>query len=76
MENEVQSMNEAELDVLRNTKIDLEEKLYKQTQGIIFRSRSRWYAEGKQNTKYFYNLEKTDTTAKCVQVFMMKKEYS
>ena len=27
-------------------------------QGTIIRSKSRWYNEGKKNTKYFLNLEK------------------
>ena len=30
------------------------------TQGTIIRSRARWYEHGERNSKYFYNLEKSN----------------
>ena len=34
------------------------------THGTIIRSRARWYEHGEKNSKYFYNLEKTNQTKK------------
>ena len=34
------------------------------TQGAIVRSRSRWYKQGERNSKYFYDLEKTNQRKK------------
>lgn len=34
------------------------------TRGAIVRSRARWYEHGERNSKYFYNLEKTNQKKK------------
>lgn len=44
-----------EHDTLRK---DLEEKSNYITQGIIIRSKARWYESGEKNSKYFLTLEK------------------
>ena len=55
--------------LLELTKIDLEERLMKKAEGMIFRSKVKWYEEGEGNTKYFYSLEKQRYNAKtCFKV--------
>ena len=34
------------------------------TRGTIVRSRARWYEHGERNSKYFYNLEKSNQRKK------------
>ena len=46
------------------TKADLEEKTLERIQGVMFRSKAKWYEEGERNTKYFYSLEKAKYNAK------------
>ena len=46
-------LNELDVKILQKEEIS---KL--KIQGTIIRSKSRWYNEGKKNTKYFLNLEK------------------
>ena len=46
------------------SKIDLEERLFERTKGIMFRSKAKWYEEGERNTKYFFALEKAKYNAK------------
>ena len=53
-----------EQEVYQNTKIDLEEKLFEQAKGMLFRSKVKWQEEGERNTKYFFNLEKARYNAK------------
>ena len=47
-----------------DTKAELEERLLGRAQGIMFRSKVKWYEEGEKNTKYFYALEKAKYNAK------------
>ena len=51
-------------ELLEKTKMDLEEKTMERIQGVMFRSRVKWYEEGEQNTKYFFSLEKARYNAK------------
>ena len=36
------------------------------TQGVIIRSKTRWYEEGEKSSKYFLNLEKKNKFKSCV----------
>ena len=51
-------------DSLRSELERIKSKLSKiaciKTRGTIIRSRARWYEYGEKNSKYFYNLEKTN----------------
>jgi len=44
--------------VLEECKMELERFYDKKTEGIIVRSRARWYEHGEKSNKYFLNLEK------------------
>ena len=44
------------------------EQLYdKKVEGIIIRSRARWYEHGGKNSKYFFNLEKRNHIRKHIR---------
>ena len=55
-------------DSLRSELERIKTKLSKiasvKTHGTIIRSRARWYEHGEKNSKYFYNLEKTNQRKK------------
>ena len=69
-EERINELNEHDMKLLCDTKIELDELLEKKTQGILFRSKAKWYMEGERNTAYFYNLEKNRISAKnCTAVF-------
>ena len=45
------------------------------TRGTIIRSRARWYEHGERNSKYFYNLEKTNHRKKHItSIFVTDEE--
>ena len=70
-----QPLNQAEEDILNRSKIELEEKLFERTRGIMFRSKVKWYEEGERNTKYFFSLEKARYNAKtCFKIIEDDKE--
>ena len=50
--------------LLENTKIELEDKVMERIQGVMFRSKVKWYEEGEKSTKYFFALEKAKYNAK------------
>ena len=44
------------------------EQMYdKEIEGIIVRSRARWYEHGEKNSKYFFNLEKRNHVRKHIR---------
>jgi hypothetical protein len=51
----------------------LEEILDEKTNGIIFRSKARWYEQGEKCTKYFFNLEKRNYQRKTVRKLVTSK---
>ena len=51
-------------------KVELDGLLKEKSQGMLFRSKARWYEEGEQNTKYFYNLERLRSNMKNVSVLI------
>ena len=57
-------LDQEEDDLYEKTKLDLEEKMNERVEGIMFRSKARWYELGEKNTKYFYSLEKVKYNAK------------
>ena len=44
--------------LLINLKEKMEQMYDKKVEGIIIRSRARWYEHGEKKSKYFFNLEK------------------
>ena len=57
-------LNREETQLYENTKVDFENLVMKRTQGVMFRSKIKWYEEGEKNTKYFFSLEKARYNAK------------
>ena len=57
-------LNREEDELMEKTKLDLEEKTLSRIQGVMFRSKVKWYEEGEKNTKYFFSLEKARYNAK------------
>ena len=57
-------LNREEDSILENTKAELDDKMLHRAQGLIFRSKAKWYEQGEKNTKYFYSLEKAKYNAK------------
>ena len=57
-------LQQEEDDLYVSTKNELEDQLMMRTQGVMFRSKAKWYEEGERNTKYFYALEKARYNAK------------
>ena len=51
-------------EMLEKTKQELEDKTLERAQGIIFRSKAKWYEEGEKSTEYFFSLEKAKYNAK------------
>ena len=69
-EDRLDDADEKTLKNLQNSKIELESLTFKRTQGVMFRSKAKWYMEGERNTKYFYNLEKSRYNAKnCARIY-------
>ena len=50
--------------LMEETANELEEKTMERIQGVMFRSKAKWYEEGEKNTKYFFSLEKSKYNAK------------
>jgi len=48
-------------------KQSLEQWINYKTQGLIIRSRTRWYNEQEKNTKYFFELEKRHFNSKTIR---------
>ena len=68
-------LNKNEDEILQKTKMDLEEKTFERIQGVIFRSKARWYEQGEKNTKYFFALEKAKYNAKtCFSMIIPESE--
>ena len=59
MEENVQDLDPEGIDILTNSKIELEELTQKRTVQSMFRSGAKWAMEAERNTKYFFNLERT-----------------
>ena len=57
-------LEQQEDTIYENTKSELEEKLLERMEGVMFRSKARWYEMGEKSTKYFYSLEKAKYNAK------------
>ena len=57
-------LNSEQDKMYEQTKADLEDKMMERIQGVMFRSKAKWYECGEKNTKYFYSLEKSKYNAK------------
>ena len=57
-------------DILQRSKIDLNELESEKAESIIFRTNARWQIEAERNTKYFFNLEKSNYNAKTSNVLI------
>ena len=55
---------EEENRLLEDTKSELEEKTFERIQGVMFRSKAKWYEEGEKSSQYFFLLEKAKYNAK------------
>lgn len=62
--------NSTKLD-LEKAKYELEKLLEEKTNGLIKRSKVRWYEEGERSTKYFLNLEKRNYSKKTVNKLLV-----
>ena len=70
LEERYDSLNETQLELLKDNKHALDILLAENIHGVIFRSRCKWYEEGEKNTKYFYLLEKAKYGAKTCNVLI------
>ena len=55
------------LSTLNVLKERMEQMYDKKVEGIIVRSRARWYEHGEKNSKYFFNLEKRNHIRKHIR---------
>ena len=69
-EEQLDNISVADLQLLENSKIELNQLQTEHVNGIIFRSRVKWIEEGERNSKYFLALEKAKYNAKaCSALF-------
>ena len=74
-EESVDTLNDREIQLMNDTKIELDELLFKRVKGVMFRSKAKWAIEGEKNTKYFMNLEKAKYSAKtCNALFDVEND--
>ena len=57
-------LNREDNNMLKDTKVDLDNLLMERAKGLLFRSKVRWHEEGEKNTTYFFSLEKMRYNAK------------
>ena len=48
-------LDREENELMEKTREELEEKTLERIQGIMFRSKAKWYEQGERSTKYFYS---------------------
>ena len=63
-EDSLESITEAQMTLLQESRAELETLLAKKTDGIKFRSKAKWAMESECGTRYFFNLERTRYNAK------------
>ena len=73
LEDNFPNLCEKDVQLLNDTKADLDEELQIRARGLIFRSKATWLNEAEQNTKYFFNLEKTRAEAKTCHCLIDEK---
>ena len=61
---------EAEMDIYHRSQMELESLLRKRAEGIMFRSRAKWYGDGERSTKYFLGLERARYNSKTCNILM------
>ena len=75
LEERIELLNAEEMNILHNSKLELEELQLEKTKAIMFRSKARWNIEGEKCSKYFMNLEKAKYNAKtCNRLIIDEKE--
>ena len=57
-------LNQEDSKLMDDSISELEERTLQRVQGIMFRSKAKWYEEGEKSTKYFLSLEKTKYNSK------------
>jgi len=62
LEKELHELNSAVVEEYCDLKKEFEELYDEKAKGAILRSRTKWIAQGERNTKYFYGLEKRNST--------------
>ena len=63
-------LNQSKLHILEKSIADLEKLQDEYVQGVMFRSKAKWYNEGEQSSKYFLNLEKSRYNARTCRVLL------
>ena len=58
------------LNILENSKIELDQLMKEKTKGTIFRSKARWQDLGEKSSKYFFALEKSKYNSKTCNVLI------
>ena len=67
--------NECELEIIQNSQKDLDDLLEQKTQGVMFRTKSKWYEYGETSSKTFFNMEKRRYSAKtCTKLILENTE--
>ena len=62
------------LEILENTRKDLEDIMFEKTKGCIFRAKARYQEYGERPTKYFFGLEKARYNAKTCSALYDKND--
>jgi len=62
LEKELHELNSDVVEEYCDLKKEFEELYDEKAKGAILRSRTKWIAQGERNTKYFYGLEKRNST--------------
>jgi hypothetical protein len=66
-------MNDENIEQYNKLKLELEQIENHKTEGLIIRSKVRWYEQGGKSNKYFLNLEKRNQTKKCISKLYNKE---
>ena len=63
-----------ENELLIKSKSDLNDMVWEETKGVMFRAKAKWHEEGERSTKYFYSLEKSRFLARTCQTLLWEEE--
>ena len=72
MESKLEDVN---LDILEQTKLDLDHFMFEKTKACIFRSKARFVEYGEKPTKYYFSLEKSRYNARVYNIQLQEDFY-